>query len=514
MFDEEKSQDSYALFIGINRSVNPGIRVLIDFLSFYFERNEKEKSAYSFSWKDKEEKINEIVICKEESESVRKNLSEAVLEWLKSYSTFKPIDGNNSKNYLLPLTPGMLMQDDNVNKYLRNLLNSFLYAGLRGEEQDQLFQEIQTGLFNMLYSERARLGGYEELLYILSYLFDGNAKEINKAQLNRERIVKIDALFLKLSNQFKTDLLNLIHSKYLIHESVYKKISELNILCNFYIVRYMIIRSFDGAEPFVLAKGSLNMPSDGKIHSAAVMNFAGIRELIYKVSANYYEKMIDEINDRDRRLKLFIKETKDSRICLMRDRKDIWPKVRQKIFRIHPEVRDEKGRQKALAIEKMLLDFLGGSEKEVLVNNREIAYACMEISKKRDSSVRKVSSVFASHGKECYFAYPIGKVRQKYYVMSPALTEVLVYIFLEEQEEGRGTLENFYQWLEKRYCIYLRYSPKMIKYFKQNAIEQPSQMDFSENQKAFIQTLEEINCIVKLSDNSYIITYDNEAGRW
>lgn len=514
MFDEDKSQDSYAEFIGINRSVNPGIRVLIDFLSFYFEWNEKVKSAWSFSWKDMEERVNEIVICKEESVHVRKTLSVAVLEWLKSYSTFKPIDGKNSKNYLLPLTRGMLIQDKNVRKDLRNILNSFLYNGLNEEEQDQLFKEIQDRLFNMLYSESARRGGYEELLYILSYLFDGNVKKVSEIQLNREGLERVDDQFTDLSKQFKFDLLNLIHSHYLTDESIFKKISELNILCNFYIVRYMIIRSFDGAEPFILAKGSLNMPPEGKIHSAAVMNFAGIRELIYKVSVNYYEKIIGEINDGDRKLKLLLKETKDSKICLVRERKDIWPRVRQKIFRIRPEVREEKEYQKAQNIEDMLLDFLGGREKEVFVTNREIAYACMEISKKRDSSVRKVSSIFAGQGKECYFAYPIGKVKQKYYVMSPALTEVLIYIFLEEQEEGRGTLENFYRWLENRYCIYLRYSPKLIKYFKQNAIEQPSQMDFSENQKAFVQTLEEINCIVKLSDNSYIITYDNEAGRW
>ena len=49
---------------------------------------------------------------------------------------------------------------------------------------------------------------------------------------------------------------------------------------------------------------------------------------------------------------------------------------------------------------------------------------------------------------------------------------------------------------------------------KKNAIEQPSQNEFEDNQRAFIETLREINCIVKLSDNSYIITFDTEEGGW
>ena len=149
-----------------------------------------------------------------------------------------------------------------------------------------------------------------------------------------------------------------------------------------------------------------------------------------------------------------------------------------------------------------------------MTNNREVAHACMEISKKRSSSVRKAASVFSSQGKECYFAYPVGNVRQKYYVMSPQLTELLVHLFLCEQEDSCGTLGMLYQWLEEKYSIYLRYSSRLEGYLRKNSIEQPSQSEFSDNQRAFIETLREINCIVKLSDNSYIITLDTEEGGW
>ena len=128
--------------------------------------------------------------------------------------------------------------------------------------------------------------------------------------------------------------------------------------------------------------------------------------------------------------------------------------------------------------------------------------------------MRKAASVFSSQGKECYFAYPVGNVRQKYYVMSPQLTELLVHLFLCEQEDSCGTLGMLYQWLEEKYSIYLRYSSRLEGYLRKNSIEQPSQSEFSDNQRAFIETLREINCIVKLSDNSYIITLDTEEGGW
>ena len=98
--------------------------------------------------------------------------------------------------------------------------------------------------------------------------------------------------------------------------------------------------------------------------------------------------------------------------------------------------------------------------------------------------------------------------------MSPQFTELMVHLFLGEQEDGCGTLGMLYQWLEEKYSIYLRYSFKLENYLKKNAIEQPSQNEFEDNQRAFIETLREINCIVKLSDTSYIITFDTEEGGW
>lgn len=517
---EDKKVVSYAEYIGINRAVNPGIRVLIDFLSFYFEVN--EKNAKNFKWDSINDKYKAIMLCKEENEEIKNSLYESAKEWIHSYATFRPIDGRNSQEYLVPLTPGMLLKDASVNDSLRTILNTLLYFNCTIDEQEEIYIEIQEKLYQMLYSEDAQRGGYAELLNILAILFnrdDSNIKkEYNKDFLKSE-LKSLEWKPKELSQAFKRDLRNILDSKYLAKENIYKRINDLNIFLNFYVLRYMISRSFKGETNFILAKGSLNMTADGKLHSAAIGNFANIREQIYRVSEQYYYQIMESINKYNKKLILEANEIgQDRHIKLLLDKEDIWGKVRTNIFRFREkDMHDERKSsddETIVKYEDMILENLGGKKGKIETNNREIAYICTEISKKRSSSVRRVSAVFASQGKECYFAYPIGSVHQKYYAMSSQLTEVLVHLFLSEQEEECGTLEMLYQWLIEKYSIYIGYSADLIKYLRVNAIEQPTQSDFNDNQKAFIKTLEELNCIIKLADNSYMITFDNEKGRW
>ena len=507
----------YAQYIGINKPVNPGIQVLIDFLSFYFGIDVQRKSISNFQWKDIREKIFTMIICKEEQKEVKEELFQSVYEWIHNYATYSPVDGKNSREYLLPLTEGMLFYDRRVTNNLRNVLNTLLYSECDEKEQVEIFKEIQELLYEFLYSPEARKGGYEELLDILISLFNEDGTDTKKEEIDIEKSVELRWKPEKLSLELRKDLRNILQSTYLKKENIYKRINELNILLNFYVVRYMISRSFENNENFILAKGSVNMPPEGIIHSAAFGNFASIREQIYKVSENYYYEIINNINQEDKQLILRQKEkdpSTNSHIILKRGRDDIWLDVRVAVFQIRKNPSTNADKSAAETVENMLYNYIGEDGKDTFTNNQEIAHACMEISKKRASSVRKVASVFSSQGKECYFAYPVGSVRQKYYVMSPQFTELMVHLFLGEQEDGCGTLGMLYQWLEEKYSIYLRYSFKLENYLKKNAIEQPSQNEFEDNQRAFIETLREINCIVKLSDNSYIITFDTEEGGW
>lgn len=505
----------YAQYIGINKPVNPGVQVLIDFLSFYFVT--QRKSISGFQWKDIREKIFTMIICKEEQEQVKEELFQSVYEWIHNYATYSLVDGKNSREYLLPLTKGMLFYDRRVTDNLRNLLNTLLYSEWDKKEQEERFREIQELLDKFLYSSEARKGGYEEFLDILAGLFDEDGSDKKKGEFDIEKIVEIHWKPKKLSLELRKDLENILQSPYLKKENIYKRINELNILLNFYVVRYMISRSFENDENFILAKGAVNMPTEGRIHSAAVSNFASIREQNYKVSENYYYEIISNINKEEKPLILKQKEkdpSTNSHIVLKRGRDDIWLEVRDDVFQIKKNPSSNADKSAAEIVENMLYNNISEDGKDTYTNNQEIAHACMEISKKRASSVRKVASVFSSQGKECYFAYPVGSVRQKYYAMSPQFTELMVHLFLCEQEDGCGTLEMLYQWLEDKYSIYLRYSFKLENYLKKNAIEQPSQSEFEDNQRAFIGTLRELNCIVKLSDNSYIITFDTEEGGW
>ena len=87
----------YAQYIGINKPVNPGIQVLIDFLSFYFGIDVQRKSISNFQWKDIREKIFTMIICKEEQKEVKEELFQSVYEWIHNYATYSPVDGKNSR---------------------------------------------------------------------------------------------------------------------------------------------------------------------------------------------------------------------------------------------------------------------------------------------------------------------------------------------------------------------------------------------------------------------------------
>ena len=86
---EEKTVP-YVQYIGINQPVNPGIRVLMDFLSFYFFISSQGKNVNNFQLESIKENISSMIICKEEQESIKEKLYQCVYEWIHSYATYNP----------------------------------------------------------------------------------------------------------------------------------------------------------------------------------------------------------------------------------------------------------------------------------------------------------------------------------------------------------------------------------------------------------------------------------------
>lgn len=107
--------------------------------------------------------------------------------------------------------------------------------------------------------------------------------------------------------------------------------------------------------------------------------------------------------------------------------------------------------------------------------------------------------------------FPKSNANQKYFAMSANLTEFYVRLYLAEKGQQYDYLDNFIDHLESRYHIVLirtQNSEKLLKTIKPKLTAQ----DFLNNKAAFIDTLNSVNCLVKLSDSGFVVTLPEEKG--
>ena len=73
--------------------------------------------------------------------------------------------------------------------------------------------------------------------------------------------------------------------------------------------------------------------------------------------------------------------------------------------------------------------------------------------------------------------------------------------------------EDFIQSLETNYGIYIRKGKKVEKLLTKYGIR-VTQQEFNRNEQAFLDTLEQVNCLVRLSDSGYVVTLPEKKGEF
>lgn len=492
-----KKTNSYSAYFGINRAINPGIRVLIDFLNNYFESNKKLPKIKGLDQLIDLNNIRqmEAIICKETDKDLNQLLYKSFFKWIESYSFYYSYINKNDTKYYLPLTKKMLYQDKMTRDRLKNILFKLLYpceldytVNFKNDKRN-----IEEYLFN-----RDETNIYSNIVQTLDMINENNSC-INKDIKNHNHEDNFTNTFNygpEFAKLLRADFSILLTHKYF-RVDIYRRISLFTLLLNFYVTMYVINRSFDNKKVFILAKGSPDFTTETeRFHKTCIENFSNIRERIFKVSEHFYEERIDYFSDNRQRLYI-IRNEQD--IMIFSKEQDIWPALKNELF---------STRENSSLVE-FVTDFLEVSyEEKKLVDRKALARAFVEWSKKNSSSVRMISGMFSGQGKEARMVFPVNSVKHKYYAMSSELTELLLKLFLASIGKEYATLDMFLTWLETRYGIYLSFSDNLMDYLNDNSIKPPSNEEFIQNVSAFINTLEGLSAIEKLSDNSYMV-YDS-----
>lgn len=501
---------SYASFIGVNKAVLPGIRILNDFLVNYFGYT-LGRGGSKFKLSDlndilDENKFEQIsnIICKEQNENKRRILYKSFFEWVKAYIYYSYGPDNNNQRFLLPLTRNLLFKDDKAKDSSKNILFRVLYS--EETNQEKLLADREAVL-NFMFNTKNNDSIYGNIISAIdNIIIETIKKDIQKESANEsipvipDEVVDINDVF---KMNFKKDFACFLKSKCFFEMDIYRKINLFSLLLNFYQTLYLVNKAFEKKAPIILTKGTPNFSTDsGKFHLATLGSFSDIREKIFRMSENFFERRLE--NHMGSKAFFRLNEDKDLMI-IEKDHERMFKDSRLAEF-------DSFGTKDTEKVSEFFIDYLQINVKGRNVERKEVARAIVELNKKMSSSVRVVSSMLSGQGKQARIVYPTNNAKQKYFAMSGEITELLLKLFLTQSGEEYDTLSTFLKWLENRYGIYIAFSDKLINYLNENSIQLPSTQEFTDNVQAFISTLESINAIYKLSDTSYIVSMPGKIG--
>ena len=126
---------------------------------------------------------------------------------------------------------------------------------------------------------------------------------------------------------------------------------------------------------------------------------------------------------------------------------------------------------------------------------------------------KRIFSVLQSSGKEIGFVYPATRSRFKYFALSGGLTAFLVRLYLAKKDLPYAFVDDFIKYLETDYGIYIRKCSKTEKLVSKYKIR-VTQQEFSRNEQALLETLDQVNCLIRLSDSGYIVTLPEKKGEF
>ena len=497
--------------VGVSAPETPKYLLLNNFLADFFEARKHEEDCYTFDFFcDKE--IG-ILVCQESDSEAEEELKRSFDEFLFCFTGRELLSGIRSgkDKIYMPLSLDML---GSANINLRHLLYNLVFSDekqkalsivqVREELQDYLYKD-STGIYNIVskFSGIGKAGGIKDNV------------PLNFEDLKKERF------FRNLGSQFNRDLHILLTHRHFRGQDFYKRLDDLAVLLTMYVVLFFIRRVTKSIEPpILLCKGSTDSGlNDSGWHRACISNYKSFREHFSNLLSEFYVGRV-KLQNKDENKE--IKEEYES------DNETV-DKTTGKVIRVYNkqgviyvgnktlkmyanEVFDGNYRDDSKLNQKAETVFrLEDGQGQDLTPEEFVEYYLQLTGKISGTNQKRIFNVLQSSGKEIGFVHPPSRSKFKYFAMSGELTAFLVRLYLSQKDLEYAFFEDFVQSLEKDYGIYIRKDKKSEKLLAKYGIR-VTQQEVSRNEQAFLNTLDHVNCLVRLSDSGYVVTLPEKKG--
>ncbi len=485
---QEPRENQLAAYIGVSGPETPKFLLVNNFLSEFFQTspNEKKKS-YTFDDFVLDEK--EILRCEEDDEQKMQQLKNSFNEFFRRFAGEDIIHSNYKERvFYFPLHLHML-RSSTYN--LRHLL----FHMIPNIEKENRFRDIQNMLIEYLYGNT---DGASFLLNTLcSELFEENAvKKAGKKTQEFEPLQKNH--YKKVCNNFYKDLQLLLTHAFFKKLDFYKRYDYLATLLNSYVIQFIVNKEGVSHRGILLCQGSAtsHLLNGTEYHRACVQNYSEIRSVFSQELKEYYLKCLEKEGD------LKIQDINDKIMV----NSETFKEFVERLF--NSKYQDEE------SLYQLVRKAFKLEGKEKTLKKEEFTMYYIDMSKVRKGSVlTKISSTLPTCGKDIDFVFPKNSSKHKFFAMSPSLLEFFVRLFLVHEKRSYAYLDNFLDWLQDRYGICIRKSPKIDRMLKKMHIKIPLS-EYRQNEQALLDNLDEINCLIRLSDSGYVITLPEEKGEF
>lgn len=496
MSEGDKSNESkLSSYIGISGPETPKYLLVNNFLAEFFQEDVKGRER-QYCYKDFSDA--KILLCEEDNEQKKKQLEESFNYFFRRFSGEDLISFNEKYHYYFPLNPQML-------RSAPYNLRHILYYMIPGIEEEKIFSDIQNLLFDYLYS------GADGVSYLMSVIcekyFGGNDwKKAGKRNFEFNILKSVN--FRSVRNNFKEDLYLLLQNGYFRNLDFYKRYDYLATLLDLYVVQFIINKkAVTSNRGYVLCQGSSHLLNGEAYHLACVQNYSEIRAVFQTELKEFYIKCLKEeqVDNRD----ILVENSIDGIYVTGKNgREEIILFVRR-VFNS-----SFKAEAKESLYSSILKVFALDGVKEKKYPAEEFVMCYIDMSKARKgSTLTKISSALNTCGKDIEFVFPKTRSRHKYFALSPSLLEFFVRLYLAKESSSYAYLDNFLDFLQERYGICIQKNDQMDKMLKRLHMKVPFQ-EFRQNEQALIDNLDEINCLIRLSDSGYVITLPEEKGEF
>lgn len=480
--------EALTALVGVSAPETPKYLLVNNFLADFFESRSHEKDDFSFSFFEKEK---EILVCQESNIEVKADLERSFEEFLQYFMGREQLSGVRSgkDKIYMPLSLDML---GSANVNLRHLLyylaigdgKAFEAARIREELYQYLYGD-STGIYDII----SRFCGIEK------------ARQDKVWEPGGFERLKEELFFKKLGRRFNQDLHSLLTHPYFTGQDFYKRLDDLATLLTMYVVFFFIHRVAP-KTPILFCKGSTDSGlNDGGLHRACTSNYQSFRDKFSDLLLDFYAGRV-----RDQGKEEIVICNKEGIICIGEvSLKEYLNRVFDANYRNDDRLNKTAGDVFRLKKgENLTLSPEGFADYYMQLTGRISG-----------TNQKRIFSVLQSSGKEIGFVHPATRSRFKYFALSGGLMAFLVRLYLAKREEhlDYAFLDDFIKYLEDNYGIYTRKCNKTEQLVQKYKIR-VTQQEFSRNEQAFLETLDQVNCLIRLSDSGYVVTLPEKRGEF